>query len=154
MVRKKLLVVLALALSACGGGDESDDQEEALPFPSFLVNFGNIGNNSDFWSSTGCEGRNLRIAFGTIGECAMRDDQGCNEMPRNFNSADCSWRTQGVGIVAISHEESDISNIICLRSIAEIQRGNSNDVFFGRPSYGFGHLTATACEFRRTRGQM
>jgi hypothetical protein len=31
---------------------------------------------------------------------------------------------------------------VCLRSIAEIERGNSNGVFFGRPSYGFGHITA------------
>ena len=56
--------------------------------------------------------------------------------------------------MAISHEEADIDNVVCLRSIAEIQRGNSNDVFFGRPSYGFGHITATACEFRRSNGTM
>ena len=154
MVKERLLIVLALALSACGGGGDDSDQEAALPFPAFLFNFGNIGSNSDFWSSTGCEGRNLRIAFGNSGDCAMRDDQGCNEMPRNLDSADCRWRVQEVGTVVISHEEADINNIVCLRSIAEIQRGNSNDVFFGRPSYGFGHLTATACEFRRTSGPM
>ncbi len=125
-----------------------------MPFPNFLFNFGNIGSNSDFWSSTGCEGRNLRIAFGSFGACAMRDDTGCNEMPQNLESADCNWRVQEVGTVAISHEEADIDNVVCLRSIAEIQRGNSNDVFFGRPSYGFGHLTATACEFRRSNGTM
>lgn len=153
MVRKKLLIVLALALSACGGGDDGN-QEAVLPFPNFLFNFGNIGFNSDFWTSSGCEGRNLRIAFGSTGDCAMRDDQGCNEMPRNFDSADCSWRVQGVGTVVISHEQADIDNIVCLRSIAEIQRGTSNDIFFGRPSYGFGHLTAIACEFRRASGPM
>ena len=150
---KKLLIVLAFSLSACGGGDDSKE-DAVLPFPSFLVNFGNIGTNSDFWTSTGCEGRNLRIAFGGSGGCAMRDDGGCDEMPRSFNSADCSWRTEGVGTVVISHVEADISNIGCLRSIAEIRRGGSNDVFFGRPSYGFGHLTATACEFRRASGPM
>ena len=74
-------------------------------------------------------GRNLRIAFGSFGACALRDDTGCNEMPQNLESA-------------ISHEEADINNIVCLRSIAEIERGNSNGVFFGRPSYGFGHITA------------
>lgn len=84
----------------------------------------------------------------------MRDDRGCNEMPQNLESADCNWRVQEVGTVAISHEEADINNVVCLRSIAEIQRGNSNDVFFGRPSYGFGHITATACEFRRSNGTM
>ena len=125
-----------------------------MPFPNFLFNFGNIGSNSDFWSSTGCEGRNLRIAFGSFGACAMRDDRGCNEMPQNLQSADCNWRVQEVGTVAISHEQADFNNIVCLRSIAEIQRGNSNDVFFGRPSYGFGHITATACEFRRSNGTM
>ena len=61
--------------------------------------------------------------------CALRDDTGCNEMPQNLESA-------------ISHEEADINNAVRLRSIAEIERGNSNDVFFGRPSYGFGHITA------------
>ena len=128
-----------------------------MPFPQFLLDFGNIGNNSDFWISTGCEGRNLRIAFGNAGSgnsggCAMRDDRGCNEIPRNFESADCSWRVAEVGTVNISHKEFDFDNVVCLRSIAEIRRGGSNDVFFGRPSYGFGHLTATACEFRRTSG--
>ena len=125
-----------------------------MPFPNFLFNFGNIGSNSDFWSSTHCEGRNLRIAFGSFGDCAMRDDRGCNEMPQNLESADCNWRVQELGTVAISHEEADINNVVCLRSIAEIQRGNSNDVFFGRPSYGFGHITATACEFSRSNGTM
>jgi len=154
MVKKKLLIVLALALSACGGGGGDSDPPAVLPFPNFLFNFGNIGSNSDFWSSIGCEGRNLRIAFGNSGACAMRDDQGCNEMPQTLVSADCSWQTQGIGTVAISHQQADINNIVCLRSIAEIQRGSSNDVFFGRPSYGLGHLTATACEFRRTSGPM
>ncbi|HKX38081.1 MAG TPA: hypothetical protein VJN20_05475 [Burkholderiales bacterium] len=46
-----------------------------MPFPNFLFNFGNIGSNSDFWSSTGCEGRNLRIASGSFGACALRDDR-------------------------------------------------------------------------------
>jgi hypothetical protein len=152
MENKMVLIVLALALSACGGGGEGE-QDTALPFPRFLFNFGNVGN-SDFWSSAGCEGRNLRIAFGSSGGCAMRDDQGCNEMPQGLDAADCSWQTQGVGIVAISHDVTDINNLVCLGSIAEIRRGSSNDVFFGRPSYGFGHLTATACEFRRTSGPM
>lgn len=151
-------LLLTLALAACGGGGGDDGDEEELPFPAFLLNFGNIGSNSDFWTSTGCEGRNLRIAFGSSGPgfsgssggCAMRDDRGCNEVPRNFESADCTWRTNGVGLVLISHEQADFNNVTCLRSIAEIQRGDSNDVFFGRPSYGFGHLTASACEFRRT----
>ena len=58
----------------------------------------------------------------------MRDDRGCNEMPQNLESA-------------ISHEEADIDNVVCLRFIAEIERGNSNGVFFGRPSSGFGHFT-------------
>lgn len=152
---KKLLIVIALALSACGGGgDEDSDQPAALPFPNFLFNFGNIGLNSDFWSSTGCEGRDLRIAFNNFGGCAMRDSAGCNEMPQNFNSADCQWQVEGTATVAIQHQQSDINNLLCLRSIADIQRGGSNDVFFGRPSYGFGHITATACEFRRTSGPM
>jgi len=69
------------------------------------------------------------IASGSFGACALRDDTGCNEMPQNLESA-------------ISHEEADINNVVCLRSIAEIERGNSNGVFFGRPSYGFGHITA------------
>ena len=153
MKKNMLPFVFALGLAACGGGEETD-QDAPLPFPAFLFNFGNIGTNSDFWTSTACEGRNLRIAFGGFGDCAMRDDRGCNEMPHNFEPADCSWRTEGIGNVAISHEEPDISNLICLRSIAEIRRGGSDDVFFGRPSYGFGHLTATACEFRRTSGPM
>jgi len=27
-----------------------------------------------------------------------------------------------------------VNNVVCVRSIADIERGNSNDVFFGRPS--------------------
>lgn len=154
MVKKWLLSVLAVALSACGGGDHGD-QEAVLSFPSFLHNSGNIGFG-DFWTSTGCEGRDLRIAFGISGDCAMRDNKQCDDMPRNLNKPYCRWQAKELGIVVFSFEGEGggINTLTCPRSIAEIQRGDSNDVFFGRPSYGFGHLTASACEFRRSSGPM
>src|SRR5688572_16910569 len=109
--RASVLALLTLGVAACGGGDETNEPGPK-PFPDFLLNFGNIGSNSDFWTSTSCEGRELRVAFGTFQNgCAMRDSSGCDAMPpTRLSTADCTWRTQGTTVL-FSHQQVTIGNI-------------------------------------------
>ena len=138
MKKNKLLaVVLAILLSACGGGD-STNAGSAPTFPEMVYNFGNPEFASgDHWRPA-CN-QNVRVALQSHGACWQR----CHGRLVD----ECTWRVDGVNRIVI---QTPNSNPGCVFSIREIRSGPSEDVFFGRPAFGID--VEPECEFRRADG--